>query len=74
MTESGAAAQRALGNAVARLGGAARVLYPSDAELAELRLREPEVAVQVIELLLETREAIKVLVWGVGSHVSGPYA
>lgn len=65
---SGRAAQRAVGSAVLGLFGATESLHTPHAQLTELRLRETEMTVEVVELLLETCEPVEVLVGGVGSH------
>lgn len=44
-----------------RITKTAGVLEPTDGQLAELRLGQPEVAVEIVELLLETLEPIQVL-------------
>lgn len=66
---SGGASERALGDAVFGVGTrAVEALDSPHAQLAELRLREPEVSVEVVELLLEARETIEMLVWGISAH------
>ena len=43
-------------------GEPARALDPAHAQLAEGRLGQPEVAVQIVELLLETRQPVEMLI------------
>jgi hypothetical protein len=46
---------------VLRVTQSARALEPSDGELTELRLGESEIAVEIVELLLEALQPIEVL-------------